>query len=345
MAENPSTVATLPASRRESGETRKLTLVQAVNQAIFEMMAFDERVLAIGEDIGLNGGVFRATEGLLQAFGPERVLESPVAESGIIGMSIGLALAGFRPVAEIQFMGFVYPGINQLFAHAARIRNRTRGAHSVPLVVRMPYGGGIRAPEHHSESYEAIMVHTPGLQVVIPSTPVDAKGLLISAIKSNDPVVFLEPKRIYRAFKEDVPTGIYEVPLGKAKVLKEGRDVTLISYGAMIRPSLEAYEQMKAEGISVEVIDLRTLMPLDLEALLVSITKTGRVVVVHEGPRTCGIGAEIAALVNERLLVHLLSPVERVTGFDTVFPYAMLEHHYLPGKERIVRAIKKTIEY
>jgi pyruvate dehydrogenase E1 component beta subunit len=322
-----------------------MTLVQAVQNALETEMTLDPNVLLLGEDIGPDGGVFRATEGLYDRFGPDRVMDTPLAESGIVGTSIGLALAGFRPVAEIQFSGFVYPAVNQLFAHAARYRNRTRSRYHVPLVVRMPYGGGIHAPEHHSESYEAIFANTPGLKVVIPSTPYDAKGLLIAAVRDPDPVIFMEPKRIYRAFREDVPLDAYTVPIGKAKVVAEGTDVTLVAYGAMMRPTLEAAETLRREGIHAEVIDLRTVAPMDGETILASVRKTGRLVVVHEGIRTAGIGAEIAALAGERALLQLLAPVGRVTGFDTVFPYALLEHHYLPHRDRVVRAVRETLAF
>lgn len=323
----------------------RLTLVQAVNRALRVEMEKDERVLILGEDVGRDGGVFRVTEGLLDAFGPDRVMDTPLAESGIVGTAIGLALGGFRPVAELQFMGFMYPAVNQLFAHAARYRNRTRGRFHLPMVVRMPYGGGIHPPEHHSESYEALLANTPGLKVVIPSTPYDAKGLLISAIRDEDPVLFLEPKRIYRAFREEVPAGDYTVPLGKANVVKEGKDVSLITYGACVRQALEAHEALGREGVSAEVVDLRTVSPLDAEAILASVGKTGRAVIIHEAPRNAGVGAEVAALIAEKALLDLRAPVQRVTGFDTVFPYPLLENHYLPTRDRVVAAAKKTLEF
>jgi pyruvate dehydrogenase E1 component beta subunit len=323
----------------------RLTLIQAVNKAMHQEMARDERVLVLGEDVGIDGGVFRATEGLIEAFGPKRVLDTPLAESGIVGTAIGLAVAGFRPVAEIQFMGFMYPAVNQLFGHAARMRNRSRGRFTVPLVVRMPYGGGIHPPEHHSESYEALLVNTPGLKVVMPSNPYDAKGLLISAIQDDDPVVFLEPKRIYRAFREEVPSEPYSVPIGKAKLLKEGKDISLIAYGATVRQALEAHEVLGREGVSAEVVDLRTVSPLDADTIIESVTKTGRAVIIHEAPRTGGFGAEIAALIGERALLSLQAPVERVAGFDTVFPYSMLEGHYLPNRDRVVAAARKALTF
>ncbi len=323
----------------------RLTMVGAVNHALRQAMEIDPTVLVLGEDVGKDGGVFRVTEGLLDAFGPDRVMDTPLAESGIVGAGIGLALAGFRPIVELQFMGFMYPAVNQMFAHAARYRNRTRGSRHVPMVIRMPYGGGIHPPEHHSESYESLLVNTPGLKVVIPSNPYDAKGLLMTAIQDDDPVVFLEPKRIYRAFREEVPVEPYTIPFGKARVAKEGKDITLISYGSMVRQALEAHEILAREGVSAEVVDLRTLVPLDVDAIISSVVKTGRAVVIHESPRTCGFGAEVSALINERALLNLLAPVERVSGFDAVFPYSMLEGHYLPTRERVVAAAKKALEF
>ncbi|MCP4896462.1 MAG: alpha-ketoacid dehydrogenase subunit beta [bacterium] len=308
-------------------------------------MARDETVLILGEDVGVDGGVFRATEGLLEEFGRERVIDTPLAESGIIGTSFGLAVAGFRPVAEIQFMGFVYPAVNQLLGHAARIRNRTRGRFHAPMVVRMPYGGGIHPPEHHSESYESMFLNAPGFKVVVPSNPYDAKGLLAASIRDDDPVLFMEPKRIYRAFRDNVPSDPYTVPLGKAHVVREGSDVTLISWGAMVRVCLDAAEALSREEVLAEVVDLRTLNPLDRETLLASAAKTGRVVVVHEAPRTNGFGGEISSLIMENVLLELLAPVERVAGFDTIFPLAKLEKHYLPSRERVMKAVRKTLEF
>ncbi len=285
--------------------TGKLTIAQAVRDAMRDEMSRDESVLVLGEDVGIDGGVFRATDGLIEAFGPERVIDTPLAESAIIGMSVGLAATGMRPVAEIQFMGFVYPAINQLLGHAARMRNRTRGRMTVPMVVRMPYGGGIHPPEHHSESYETLFLNTPGFKVVVPSNPYDAKGLLAAAIRDDDPVLFMEPKRIYRAFRDQVPTTPYTVPIGKAAVVHEGDEVTLISWGAMVRVCHDAADMLARENISAEVVDLRTLNPLDRETILQSVEKTGRAVVVHEAPRTNGFGGEIAALIGEHSLLHL----------------------------------------
>ena len=324
---------------------RRLTLVQAVVDALATEMRRDPTVLVMGEDVGRNGGVFRATEGLLEEFGPDRVMDTPLAESAIVGTAIGLAMTGWRPVAEIQFMGFVYPAVNQLLAHAARMRHRTRGRFHVPLVVRMPYGGGIHAPEHHSESYEALFVHTPGIKVVVPSTPHDAKGLLISAIRDPDPVLFMEPKRIYRAFRGEVPAGEFTVPLGKARLVREGEHVTLIAWGAMVPVAEDAAGELGREGVSCEVLDLRTLNPLDIEAIVGSVRKTGRAVVVHEAPRQAGLGAEISALVMERCLLDLEAPVARVAGFDTVMPLARMEKLYLPHRDRVVRAVRRTLEF
>jgi pyruvate dehydrogenase E1 component beta subunit len=325
--------------------TERLTLAQAVRDAMRDELARDPRVLVLGEDVGVDGGVFRATEGLLEQFGPERVIDTPLAESAIIGMSIGLAATGLRPVAEIQFMGFVYPAINQLFAHAARLRNRTRGRLHLPMVVRMPYGGGIHPPEHHSESYESLFLNTPGFKVVVPSNPYDAKGLLIAAIRDEDPVLFLEPKRIYRAFREQVPTEGYTVPLGEAAVARLGSEVTIISWGAMVRVCLDAAEVLAHRGTSAEVVDLRTLNPLDRDTIIASVVKTGRAVVVHEAPRTNGFGAEIVAQINEHALLQLEAPVQRVAGFDIVFPLAQNEKLYLPTRERIVKAVDKALSF
>jgi len=321
------------------------TIAQAVRDAMLGEMERDERVIVLGEDVGVDGGVFRATDGLIERFGDDRVIDTPLAESSIIGMSVGLAATGFRPIAEIQFMGFVYPAINQLFAHAARMRNRTRGRLSCPMVVRMPYGGGIHPPEHHSESYEALFLNTPGFKVVVPSNPYDAKGLLVSAIRDDDPVLFMEPKRIYRAFREAVPAENYTVPLGKAVVAREGEDVTLISWGAMVRVCLDAAEVLAREEIGAEVVDLRTLNPLDRETMISSVVKTGRAVVVHEAPRTGGFGAEISAQIHEHALLQLEAPVQRVAGFDVVFPLSHSEKLYLPSRERIVKAAEKVLEF
>jgi pyruvate dehydrogenase E1 component beta subunit len=323
----------------------KLNMVDAINLALKQEMARDETVMVMGEDVGLEGGVFRVTVGLQELYGEDRVVDTPLAESGIVGTAFGLAVGGLKPVAEIQFMGFVYPAFDQIISHAGRIRNRSRGRFTAPMVVRMPYGGGIHAPEHHSESTEAIFAHTPGVKVVIPSTPYDAKGLLISSIRDPDPVIFLEPKRIYRAIKQEVPEEEYTVPLGAASVVQEGDQLTLIAWGAMVREAREAARIAGEKGISVEIIDLRTISPMDDDTIMESVKKTGRVVVVHEAPRTCGMGAEIIARINDKAFLYLQAPVERVTGFDTIFPYLKGEHFYLPDPVRIGDAIDKVMNY
>lgn len=325
--------------------TEKLTIAQAVRDALRDEMERDETVLVLGEDVGIDGGVFRATDGLVERFGHDRVIDTPLAESAIIGMSVGLAATGFRPVAEIQFMGFVYPAINQLFSHAARLRNRTRSRLHVPMVVRMPYGGGIHPPEHHSESYESLFLNTPGFKVVVPSNPYDAKGLLTSAIRDDDPVLFMEPKRIYRAFREQVPSESFTVPLGKANIARTGTEVTLVSWGAMVRVCLDAAEVLAHDGVSAEVVDLRTLNPLDRDTLIESVVKTGRAVVVHEAPRTNGFGAEISAQITEHAMLQLLAPVQRVAGFDVVFPLSHNEKLYLPSRERIIKAVHEALDF
>jgi pyruvate dehydrogenase E1 component beta subunit len=328
----------------QSGETESLTLVQAVRDGLHGEMARDDRVIVMGEDVGENGGVFRATQGLIDEFGADRVVDTPLAESGIVGTAIGMAAYGLRPVPEIQFMGFIYPAFDQIVSHAARLRTRSRGEFTCPLVVRAPYGGGIRAPEHHSESKEAFFVHEPGLKVVIPSTPYDTKGLLASAIRDPDPVVFLEPKLIYRAFREEVPREPYTVPLGEAAVRREGADVSVFTWGAMTRPTLEATENL-AGDIDVEVVDLRTLSPLDEEAIVESFKKTGRAVVVHEAPKTGGLAGEITATIQEEALVYQEAPIERVTGFDVPYPLYALEDYYLPEPERIEDGIRNAYDF
>lgn len=323
----------------------EMNIVEAVNDAMRIEMENDETVMVLGEDVGRSGGVFRATEGLQKLFGEDRVVDTPLSESGIVGSAIGLALFGMKPVAEIQFMGFIYPAFDQIVSHAARLRNRSRGRFNVPLVVRAPYGGGIHAPEHHSESTEAIFAHTPGLKVVIPSNPYDAKGLLISAIRDPDPVIFLEPKRIYRAVKADVPEGDYTVPIGKAKVVREGEDLTLVAWGAMIPTCSETAEALATEGVDTELIDVRSIAPLDLDTIVESVKKTGRLIVVHEAPKTCGFGAEIIALINEKAFLHLSAPPLRVTGFDTVMPLPRAEHLYLPNTDRITEGVHQVMNY
>lgn len=321
-----------------------LTLAQALTAAHATALEADERVLVIGEDVGRNGGVFRITEGLLERFGSSRVIDTPVAESGIVGAAFGMAVAGLRPIVEIQFMGFSTPAYDQVVNHVARIRNRSRHRFTSPLVLRIPYGGGFGAAEHHSESWEAIYAHTPGLKVVTPSTPTDAKGLLLAAVADPDPVVFLEPIRLYRSVKEEVPDEPFTVEIGKAAIRREGTDVTLLSWGAMTKETRAAAERLDTEGISAEVIDVRSLVPLDTETIIASVEKTGRAVVVHEAPRTAGFGSEVSALVSERCLYSLLAPVRRVTGWDTVFPLKRGEGHYLPSVDRIVAAALSTFE-
>ncbi|MBL9031209.1 MAG: alpha-ketoacid dehydrogenase subunit beta [Phycisphaerae bacterium] len=321
-----------------------LTLVDAINEALYQEMERDDRVVILGEDVGLNGGVFRVTDGLQKRFGPDRVVDTPLAESGIMGTAIGLAMAGMRPVPEIQFEGFLGPAFDQLVNHAARYRTRSRGAITVPMTVRVPVGGGIHAPELHSDSPEAIYAHQPGLKVVMPSTPYDAKGLLTSAIRDPDPVIFFEPKRVYRSFREHIPEEEYTIPIGQAKVVSEGSDITMISWGATVFQCLEALDQLP-EDVSVELIDLRTIDPIDEDAICQSAEKTGRVVIVHEAPKTCGLGAELATIIQERCFLHLEAPVQRVCGFDTVMPYYKLELEYLPDAARIVEALQQVAAY
>jgi pyruvate dehydrogenase E1 component beta subunit len=308
-------------------------------------MEHDERVVILGEDVGIDGGVFRATEGLWQRFGGERVRDTPLSESAIAGVSVGLAAQGFRPVAEIQFMGFVYPVIDQMVNHASRLRTRTRGRLTCPMVLRAPYGGGIRAPEHHSESTEAMFAHIPGLRVVVPSSPRKAYGLLLAAIADPDPVVFLEPKRIYRSVKETVDDTGEALPLDRCFVLREGTDLSIVTWGAMTVEALAAAEQLAAEGVSAEVIDAATLKPLDVHGIVASVEKTGRCVIVHEAAKTGGVGAEIAAIIMEHGFLSLLAPVQRVTGYDTVMPLPRLESHYLPDTPRIVDAAQRSLSY
>jgi 2-oxoisovalerate dehydrogenase E1 component beta subunit len=310
-------------------------------------MREDPRVVVLGEDVGRFGGVFRATLGLRDEFGDERVMDTPLSESGIVGSAIGMAVYGLRPVAEIQFADFVWPAFDQFVSELSKLRYRSGGEFTAPLVVRMPYGGGIKGGLYHSQSPEAYFAHTAGLKVVVPSNPYDAKGLLLSAIADEDPIVFLEPKRVYRAATGDVPPERYEIPIGQAKVVRTGRDVTVLTYGAMVHVALEAATQAAADPehpIDMEVVDLRTLVPLDLDTVLTSVQRTGRACIVHEAPRTCGYGAELAALLCERALLSLEAPIERVTGFDTPFPCA-LEHEYLPTAQRVVQAARRTLAF
>ena len=319
-------------------------IIQAVNDALKLEMRRDQRVVVLGEDVGKFGGVFRATSGLYEEFGPERVIDTPLAEAGIIGSAIGMALYGLRPVPEIQFADFIYPAFDQIVNELAKFRYRSGGQYTTPVVIRTPYGGGIRGGHYHSQSPEAYFVHTPGLKVVIPSNPYDAKGLLLSAMRGEDPVIFLEPKRVYRAAKGEVPEGDYTVPIGQAKVVREGRQVTVLCYGAMVHTVTETVTKGLTQGFDPEIIDLRTLLPLDTETVLASVRKTGRLVIAHEAPKTCGYGAELAALVAEKALLHLEAPIARVAGFDTPFPYT-LENEYLPSPERIAKAIVDTANF
>lgn len=321
-----------------------LTLVEAVNHALAYEMGQDQDVLLLGQDIGVNGGVFRATVGLQARFGCERVIDAPLAEAGIAGAAIGMAAMGLKPVAEIQFTGFIYPTMDHMINHASRLRHRTRGRMTCPMVLRSPYGAGIHAPEHHSESPEAFFAHMPGLRVVIPSSPARAYGLLLAAIRDPDPVVFLEPTRLYRLFRQDVSDDGEVLPLDTCFVSREGRDATIVAWGAAMREAMGAAEILENEGIEVDVIDVATLKPLDIETILQSVEKTGRCVIVHEAPRTCGFGAEIAAEIAERALYSLLAPVKRVTGYDVVVPLAKLEGQYMPSVERIADAVRKTME-
>ena len=320
-----------------------LTMAQAINQGLAQAMEADDRVMLLGEDVGRTGGVFRVTDGLQERFGAQRVVDTPVAESGIVGTALGLAIGGMRPVAELQFMGFSYPAYDQVISHVSRIRNRSRHRFTAPMVLRIPYGGGIGAAEHHSESTEVIYAHIPGLKVVVPATPADAKGLLLAAIADPDPVVFLEPIRLYRAVRDAVPDDAAPVPIGAARVAREGSDVTLVAYGSMLRETELAADALETEGVSAEVVDLRTLAPLDASTVAGSVEKTGRAVVVQEAPRTGGLAGEVIALVQERCLYSLQAPVERVTGWDTVFPLKRSEHLYLPSPARIVAAARRTL--
>ncbi|MBL0187980.1 MAG: alpha-ketoacid dehydrogenase subunit beta [Candidatus Obscuribacter sp.] len=323
-----------------------MNMAKSINLALFEAMERDKNVIVMGEDVGPDEGVFRITEGLYHKFGEKRVLDTPLAESGIVGTAIGLAMYGMKPVCEIQFSGFDYYAFHQLECHASRFRNRTRGRHTVPLVMRAPYGGGIRALEHHSESREAIYAHTPGLKVVIPSGPRNARALLHSAIQDPDPVIYYEPKAIYRLFKEDVPEAMETLPIGQSQIVRAGKDITIISYGASLRAALEAAEMLEEEdGVKAEVVDLLTIAPLDATVVIESVKKTGRAVIVHEGPRTCGLGAEVVARVNEAALLYLEAPIRRVTGFDTPIPYFSKERFYLPDPERVLSACRETLEF
>lgn len=322
-----------------------MNLITAVNHTLDLAMSQDERVVVFGEDVGVEGGVFRATVGLQEKYGPDRCFDTPLAESAIVGTAVGMALNGLKPVAEIQFSGFVYPAFNQIISHVARMRNRTRGQRHLPLVIRMPHGGGIRALEHHSESLETFFGHIPGLKVVVPSTPYDAKGLLLSAIQDDDPVLFLEPSRLYRAFRQEVPEEGYTIPLGKAKVVRAGTDLTVVSWGAYLHETLKAADKLQDEGISAEVIDLRTISPLDRDTILESVRKTGRFAVVHEAAKSFGPGAELVALVNEGAFLYLEAPPARIAGFDITIPLPRGEHHYFLDAARIAVGLRQVAQF
>lgn len=322
-----------------------MTLVKAINNALDIKLKENKDVVVYGEDVGYEGGVFRVTQGLQKTHGKDRVFDSLLAESGIVGTAVGMAVAGMKPVIEMQFSGFAYPGFNQIISHVSRMRNRSRGKFTSSMVIRMPYGGGIKALEHHSESMEAIYAHIPGLKVVIPSTPHDAKGLLISAIESEDPVIYMEPKRIYRAVKQEVSDDKFNVQIGKANIVQQGTDVTVVTYGAMMRDTQKAVAMAKKAGMSVELIDLRTIYPIDKETVANSIKKTGRVITVVEAPRSFGMGSEMMAIANEEAFLYLEAPPKRVTGFDTIFPLPQGEHHYLPSPEKIYYEIERTVKF
>lgn len=323
----------------------KLTMVQAINLALTQEMAADPRIIVLGEDVGVNEGVFRVTAGLFKTFGGDRVIDTPLAESGILGTAIGMALAGLRPVPEMQFDGFSYLMWGQLEGHASRFRARTQGTWTCPLVIRFPYGGGVRALEHHSESREAMYAHIPGIKVVIPSAPRNARALLVSALRDPDTVVYMEPKRSYRAFREVVPDEVETLPLGRAQVVYEGTDITVISWGAMMRATLNAVEEVQQRGVSVEVIDLLTISPLDGATICASARKTGRVVVVQEEPRSFGVGSEVIARINDEAFLYLQAPVRRVAGYDVATPYFGREEHFLPGPDKIRTAIEETLAF
>jgi 2-oxoisovalerate dehydrogenase E1 component beta subunit len=323
----------------------ELTLIDAVNQAMAYAMREDDNVVMLGEDVGVNGGVFRASAGLIDEFGERRVIDTPLAESVIVGMAIGMAAQGLKPIAELQFMGFIYPAVDQIINHEARLRNRTRGRLSCPMVIRAPYGGGIHAPEHHSESTEALFAHMPGVRVVIPSSPARAYGLLLAAIRDPDPVVFLEPKRVYRLGKQDIENNGEALPLDSCFVLRDGIDVTLVSWGAMIKETMESAALLAQQGIDAEVIDVASISPLDMQTILESVSRTGRCVIVHEAARSLGLGAEIAAQLAGEGITSLLAPVQRVTGYDTVMPMFRYEDQYMPSTERIVDAVKTSMEF
>ncbi|HHT90163.1 MAG: alpha-ketoacid dehydrogenase subunit beta [Bacillota bacterium] len=322
-----------------------MNLISTINHTLDLEMARDSNVVVFGEDVGVEGGVFRATVGLQQKYGDKRCFDTPLAESAIVGAAVGMAINGLRPVAEIQFSGFVYPAYNQIISHVARMRNRTRGRRNLPLVIRMPHGGGIKALEHHSESLDTLLGHIPGLKVVTPSTPYDAKGLLLSAIRDDDPVIFLEPSKIYRAFRQEVPEEEYTIPIGKAKVLKVGTDITVVTWGAYVHEALKADKILQEEGINAEIIDLRTISPLDRDTIIDSVQKTGRFVVIHEAAKSFGPGAELMAIVNEGAFLYLEAPPTRIAGFDVTIPIPRGEHHYFMDAQRMAAGIRNVVRY
>jgi len=322
------------------------TIVQAINEAMDQVMEQDPTVMVLGLDVGKNGGVFRVTDGLQEKFGENRIVDTPIAESGTVGVAIGLAVNGFKPIVEMQFMGFIYSAMDQICSQAARVRSRSGGRFTAPMVIRGPFGGGVHALELHCDSYEAFFAHTPGLKVVIPSNPYDAKGLLISAIEDPDPVVFFEPMRIYRSIREEVPEEMYRIPIGKANIVREGEELTIISWGAPVHTAKALAEKMYEErGLSIEVIDLRTLVPFDTETIVNSIKKTGRAIVMHEAVKTGGFGAEVATRIMEEAFLYMECPVERVTGFDTPYPFPQVEHDWMPNEERLVQAVYKVLTF
>lgn len=323
----------------------RLSMIEAINATLHELMAKDETIVVMGEDVGIDGGVFRATLGLVEKFGDQRVIDTPLAESAIVGTAIGMAIYGMRPIAEIQFEGFMFKAFDQIYSHASRMRHRSQGLYGVPLVIRAPYGAGVRALEHHSDAPEALFAHLPGLKVVMPATPSDAKGLLASSVMDPDTVIFFEPKRLYRLFKEEVPDGDYTVPLGTARLVRPGKDITLVTYGGMVSICEKAAQHVSSEGVDAEILDLRTIWPFDIDAIVSSVNKTGRLVIVHEAPRSFGVGAEIAATIGERCLLSLLSPIKRVTGYDVIPPLSKLEEFNYPDSDRVVRAIHDSMQF
>lgn len=322
-----------------------MTMVKAINNALDVKLREDENIVLYGEDVGVEGGVFRVTEGLQKKYGAERVFDSPLAESGIVGTALGMAVSGLRPVVELQFEGFTFPAFNQILSNVARIQNRSRGKYKAPMVIRFPYGGGVNALEHHSDSPEALFAHIPGLKVVIPSTPHDAKGMMIAALESNDPIIFMEPKRIYRAIKQEVPDEKYTLPLDKARVIQEGSDITLVAFGAMIRECQKAIVMAEEAGISVELVDLRSIYPIDRETIRTSVRKTGRMIVVAEAHASFSVGSELIAIANEEAFLYLEAPPRRVGGFDTIVPLAQGEPYYIISPDRIFYEIEKTIHF